>query len=184
MRDWSFLYCSSIQKSCDKYKIFQTWQRITIAPLWNDSRKFKIDNFLTITQMHKMASLSAYLTSHSRNYLNIGGTILSFPAKYLLNSLSLVSGWWEQDYPWQRKYCYLSANTALNTRTEKKNLSQLKVTGRVFGDISSWYFFVILSFRRWNIIPFNPVPRRPVPCNCQYYWNPLNLATLSLALFS
>lgn len=52
------------------------------------SRKFKIDNFLTITQMHRMASasLSPYLTSHSRNYLNIGKTILSFPAKYLLNS--------------------------------------------------------------------------------------------------
>ena len=55
------------------------------------SRKFKIDNFLTITQMHEMASLRPYLTSHSCNYLNIGKTILSFPAKYLLNSVGEIS---------------------------------------------------------------------------------------------
>ena len=38
-------------------KYFKLWRGITIAPLWNDSRKFQIDNFLTITQMHDMASL-------------------------------------------------------------------------------------------------------------------------------
>lgn len=105
--------------------------------------------------------------------------ILSFPAKYLLNSVSgdqlktirdrvnIVTWVWTPGH-------YNNADPALRK-------------GNCWVDIWRYFHLILFCdfiFKGWNIIQFNQFPRRPVPCNCQYYWSLLNLATLSLALFS